>query len=91
MDDYRYVDGEYRHTNNLIYIPSDNDYVSEDDAVYCDYEEVWYDSHNETMCELEDRRGNVYTVAKCNLDEAIEHYEPVSIDGEMLEQEEEAA
>jgi hypothetical protein len=90
MDEYRYVDGSYIHINSLTYIPSIDDYVREGDSVYCEYKEEDYPD-DEHMCELEDRRGHVYSVARCNLEDAIEHYDPVSIDGEMLEQEEEAA
>jgi len=90
MSDYRYIKGEYLHTNNLVYIPSIDDYVREGDSVYCEYKEEDYPDDME-MLELETSGGSTYTVARCNLGEAIEHYEPVSIDGEMLEQEEEAA
>lgn len=90
MEDYREVDGDYVHLVNLVYMESEGRYAREDDVQHCDFDETYYPMST-TMYELTTENSWVYIVAEPNLSEAIEQLGAVKIDGEPIEQEEEAA
>ena len=92
MEDYRWVDEEYVHYDNCVYCESDGEWIRERYAVSCDWNDEWY-SDSVTTYELSrDSRRYTCTVVEPNLYKAIEDWGDVThIDGEPVEQEEEAA
>jgi len=92
--DYSYVwldsRGEYYRESDCTYVEDVGGYVHEDDAWCCEYDDMYY-SDDMGRVEVETSNGNVYTIAKVNLDEALDDWTIVAIDGESIIEEEEQA
>lgn len=92
---YHYVERRdaFVHESLVTYCESVERYEHEDDVVYCDFTNEYYPDNVETV-EVERRRyGSICKeiVVRDNLEDALVDWIVVSVDGEPIEEEEDAA
>lgn len=89
-DDYRWCEDvdDYVHYSDCVYCEDIGEYRAED-YLHCDYTEYYYAEEGAIDVVVRGGAWNYHwTVARCNLEDLLENEDVISVDGELLETEE---